>query len=297
MKITVTGSVGNISRRLTEQLVEKGHAVTLISHDPAKVKAIEELKATPAIGSVEDVAFLTNVFRGADAVYTMVPPLFNTNNYRETVRTIGSNLARAIEAAGVQYVVNLSSIGAHVPEGNGPSSSFYFEEKELYQISRLNLLHLRAGMFYTNFYGNKEMVRSLKILGNNFDGTTPIALSHPHDIADTAAEALDTLSFQGKEVRYVVSDEQPGADIARLIGSAVGLPDLPWIQFSDEDLKKGVMQNGFSDHMAALFVELGSSIREGKLFEHYQQNRPRLLGKRKFEEFTKDFARAFEYQQ
>jgi uncharacterized protein YbjT (DUF2867 family) len=293
MKITITGSLGNISRQLTTQLVQKGHQVTLISHDPQKATTIAAMNATPAIGSLEDADFLTKTFEGADAVYTMVPPLFNTTHYRETVRTIGSHFARAIEKTGVQHVVNLSSIGAHVPEGNGPSSSFYFEEKELYQVSGINLLHLRAGMFYTNFYGNMDMIRNMQIMGNNYDADVQIPLSHPHDIADAATEALNKLSFKGKEIRYVVSDERTGGEIAAALGKAVDIPHLPWITFPDEDLKKGIMQNGFSEHMANLFVELGTSIREGRLFSHYGLHKPGAFGKRKLEDFANEFGYAY----
>jgi uncharacterized protein YbjT (DUF2867 family) len=293
MKITITGSLGNISRQLTTQLVQKGHDVTLISHDPQKATTIAAMNATPAIGSLEDAGFLTRAFEGADAVYTMVPPLFNTTNFRESVRTISSHLAKAIERTGVQHVVNLSGIGAHAPEGNGPSSIFYFDEKELYQVPRINLLHLRAGMFYTNFYGNMNMIRNMQIMGNNYDGNIKIPLSHPHDIADAATEALDTLSFKGKEIRYVVSDEKTGSEIAQLLGNAIDMPHLPWITFPDEDLKKGMMQNGFSEHLANLFVELGTSIREKRLFEHYELNKPLIFGKRKLEDFANEFGYAY----
>lgn len=70
MKITITGSLGNISKPLTEELVQKGHAVTVISSKPEKQKDIETLGAKAAIGTIEDVAFLTATFTGADAVYT-----------------------------------------------------------------------------------------------------------------------------------------------------------------------------------------------------------------------------------
>jgi nucleoside-diphosphate-sugar epimerase len=52
MKIIVTGSLGNISKPLTEILVAQGHAVTVVSSDPNKQGAIESLGATPAIGSI-----------------------------------------------------------------------------------------------------------------------------------------------------------------------------------------------------------------------------------------------------
>jgi uncharacterized protein YbjT (DUF2867 family) len=74
MKVVVTGSLGNISKPLTKELVKKGHRVTVISSNPEKQKEIEALGAIAAIGTLEDVDFLVSTFTGADAVYCMVPP-------------------------------------------------------------------------------------------------------------------------------------------------------------------------------------------------------------------------------
>ena len=74
MNIIVTGSLGSISKPLTSELIKKGHSVTVISSKRQKEKEIEEAGAIAAIGSLEDVEFLTATFAGADAVYTMVPP-------------------------------------------------------------------------------------------------------------------------------------------------------------------------------------------------------------------------------
>ena len=65
--------MGNISKPLTVDLVQKGHEVLVVSSDPDKRKDIEALKAKAAIGSIEDVDFLTKTFAGADAVYCMIP--------------------------------------------------------------------------------------------------------------------------------------------------------------------------------------------------------------------------------
>ena len=72
MKIVVTGSLGHISKPLTEELIKKGHSVTIVSHNPEKQKDIEELGASTAIGKIEDVNFLTKTFKDTDAVYCMV---------------------------------------------------------------------------------------------------------------------------------------------------------------------------------------------------------------------------------
>ena len=74
MKIIITGSLGHIGKPLAEELVQKGHTVTVTSSKPEKQKDIEALDATAAIGSLEDARFLVSTFDGANAVFAMVPP-------------------------------------------------------------------------------------------------------------------------------------------------------------------------------------------------------------------------------
>jgi nucleoside-diphosphate-sugar epimerase len=46
MKIILTGSLGHIGKPLAQELVQKGHAVTVISSNPEKQKDIEALYKT-----------------------------------------------------------------------------------------------------------------------------------------------------------------------------------------------------------------------------------------------------------
>ncbi|HXB95564.1 MAG TPA: NAD(P)H-binding protein, partial [Puia sp.] len=105
MKIIVTGSLGHIGRPLTEQLVKKGHEVTVISSKPEKQSAIETLGARAAIGSVEDVEFLTTAFTGADVVYCMLPPggFFDPGfDLMTKVAQLAQNYKQAIAGSGVR---------------------------------------------------------------------------------------------------------------------------------------------------------------------------------------------------
>jgi uncharacterized protein YbjT (DUF2867 family) len=290
MKITVTGSLGNISKRLTEQLVSKGHDVTVISHNEDKAPAIETLGAKPAIGSVQDEAFLKSAFTGADAVYVMIPPNSQAENLKDTMKNLSDKYAKAIEATGVKYVANLSGIGAQSPDGNGPSSAFYFSEGRLNQLEDVNVLHLRPGMFYTNHHGSVGMIQRMGFMGNNFDENTTIMMSHPHDIADAAAQAIDSLSFSGKKVQYVVSDELTGGELAKTLGEAFGKPDLPWVVMTDDQLKQGIVQGGFSQHMADNFAEMGRAIGEGGIWQPYLADKPNNFGSRKFAPFAQELA-------
>lgn len=293
MKITVTGSLGNISKRLTEQLVDKGHEVTVISHSPEKVQAIEALNAKPAIGSLNDIDFLVQTFSGADAIYLMTPPSYDTSDLEGSMGALADLYIEAIEKTGVKYVVNLSGIGAQSPTGNGPSSAFHYIENRLNELEDVNVLHLRPGMFYTNYYGSIGTIQRLKMTGNNFDADKTIVMTHPHDIGDAAAEALDTLSFKGKKIQYIASDELTGTEIAQILGNAFDIPNLPWVVYTDEQLIGGIMQGGFSKHMAEKFAEMGRAIGEGKIWEPYNTDKANIYGKLKFKDFADELAIKF----
>ena len=62
MKIVITGSLGNISLPLAIELILRGHQVTIISSNPDRKSEIESLGAKAAIGSLENVEFLTKTF-------------------------------------------------------------------------------------------------------------------------------------------------------------------------------------------------------------------------------------------
>ncbi|HTI08843.1 MAG TPA: NAD(P)H-binding protein [Puia sp.] len=297
MNIVITGSLGNISRRLTEKLTAKGHLVTVVSQNPERITAIRALNATPAIGSVEDPDFLIRTFNGADAVYTMLPPNFHTPDLREFMRKVGRNYAKAIATAGIRHVVNLSGLGAHLPDGPALAGAYYDVENYLDQVQGLHTLHLRPSMFYTNFYDSAELIKQQHIIGHNFEGTVTIPLTHPHDIADVAAEHLHTLSFTGKNARYVVSDEKNGHQIARILGEAIGKPTLPWITFTNEQLIGGMMQKGLSEDLASSYVAIGVALQEGSILSHYRQTQPEGPKGIPFADFAKEFAAVYKKQE
>ena len=293
MKFVVTGSLGNISKPLTEKLVAAGHSVIVISSKAEKVAPIEALGAKAAVGSVEDVAFLTKTFTGADAVYTMVPPNFGADDWKQYIADIGENYAEAIHGAGVKYVVNLSSMGAHMPKGCGPVSGLFFVEKALNGLDGVNVKHLRPGFFYPNFSANAGMVKHAGIMGGNYGEGATLVIVHPDDIADVAAEELQSLSFKGKSVRYIVSDEKTTHEVATILGSAIGKPELPWVNFKDEDTLAGMLQAGVPEEVAKNYAEMGSAMRSGEMVSDYLKNKPATFGKTKLEAFAPVFAAVY----
>ncbi len=292
MKIIVTGSLGNISKLLTEALVAKGHAVTVISSDPKKQAAIEKTGAAAAIGSLEDAQFLTAIFTGADAVYTMVPPDFTALDQLARYYSIGNSYAQAIRDSGVKRVVNLSSWGAHLEKGTGIIEGSYQVEKIFSTLANVQITQLRPTSVYYNLYHYIDMIKGSEIIGTNFGGTDSIVMVSPLDIADVAAEELTSHS-SGNTVRYIASDERTCNEIAAVLGEAIGKPDLQWLTFSDQQVQESMENYGVPSLIATKLVELNAAIHSGLMRGDYDLHPPKQMGKVKLEDFARDFAFAF----
>lgn len=293
MKIIVTGSLGHISKPLTQELVQKGHSVTVISSHIDRKKEIEDLGATAAIGSLEDVDFLTATFTGADAVYTMVPP----NNYFDPnldlfayYLRLGKNYRQAIEAANVKRVVNLSTIGGHLSKGSGILIGAHHVQLILDELpEEVSITHMRPTSFFYNLYAYLEMIKSIGYIATNYGAEDIIPWVSPIDIASAVAEELTT-PFSGRKIRYVASEELSGNESAAIIGEAIGKPDLKWVLTSDEDALNGLLRIGMNAKIAGGLVEMYGALHSGLLAEDYFKNRPAVMGKVKLKDFAKDFA-------
>lgn len=292
MKIIVTGSLGNIGKNLTTELLKSNHEVIVITSQTDRQNDIENLGAKAAIGSINDTEFLTKTFIGADAVFAMTPPNLGGANVIENTKNAGKAFAKAFETANVKRVVMLSSIGADLPTGTGPIEGLYQIEQIYNQLENVNITFLRAGYFYTNYYNDAPMIKNAGIMGGNLPATAQIPLVHPRDIAAAAAEELQK-SSEGKNIRYIVSDYRKAEEIAKVLGAEIGKPELPWVEFSDAESLKGMMDAGIPQEISQLYTDMGASLKSGAIQGDFIETGAVVTGKTKLEDFAKEFAQAF----
>ncbi len=295
MNIVITGSLGNIGKPLTKELAEKGHSVTVISSNAERQKDIEALGAKAAIGKMQDVDFLSATFQGADIVYLMetwegIGSMFDkTIDFKAGMRQIGSNYKVAIEQAGVKHIVHLSSVGAHSDKGYGSLSTHHAVENILKELPMdVSIKFMRPVGFYTNMFRYMQNIKTQGAIISNHGGDEKEPWVSPLDIASAIAEEME-LPFIGRTIRYIASDEISPNEIAKVLGEAIGNPDLKWQVISDEQLLHGMLETGINPGAAKGTVETQASMRGGLLFEDYYRNEP-TLGTVKFTDFAKEFA-------
>lgn len=298
MKIVLTGSLGNIGKPLTTELVKNGHSVTVITSNPERASAIEALGATALTGSMFDSDFLTQAFTGADIVYLMetmeaAGDMFDKSvDFIARIGEIGKNYKKAVENSGVKKVIHLSSVGAHTDKGTGILLFHYNVEQSLRSLpADVAIKFIRPVGFYINMFSFIHTIASKGAIISNYGGDTKEPWVSPLDIADAIAQEMDK-PFEGRTVRYVASDEVSPNEIAKALGEAIGKPDLEWKVVTDQQLLDSWLKIGFNEQVAYGFIEMQGSQRNGEIYEDYYRHEP-VLGKIKLADFAKEFALAY----
>lgn len=300
MKIVVTGSLGHISKPLTQALVQQGHLVTVISSNQERLAAIEDLGAKAAIGTMEDIDFLAHIFKGADVVYlmeTLAPNAFfdHSIDFVAALSKIGENYRQAIEQSGVKQIVHLSSIGAHMAEGSGILRFHYNVEKSLNQLpDDVSIKFMRPVGFYYNMFAFIPSIKAQGVIIANYGGDEQEPWVSTTDIAAVIAEEIEK-PFNGRSVRYIASDEISPNEIARTLGKAIGRDDVKWLQVSDEQYLNGVIEAGMNPQTAQGLIEMNAARRGSVLYEDYNLNKP-TLSSIKLSDFAKEFAVVYHKQ-
>nr|WP_294929964.1 NAD(P)H-binding protein [uncultured Flavobacterium sp.] len=297
MKIIVTGSLGPISKPLAIQLAAKGHEVTVISSNPDKKKEIDALGAKAAIGSIEDIDFLTETFIGADAAYLMEPTV---NMFDPTIdllshyEKICEKYVQAILNSGLKRIVHLSSIGGHSDTGNGMLAFHYYAEQALKKLPEdVAITTLRPMSFYSNLLAFTPTIKEQNAIITSYHASEPEPWASPIDIAEAAAEELITPSRERK-VRYIISDEVSSDQLVKVLGEAIG-KEIKWIEIPHNALEESYKNFGMSPQAANGFAKLNEAKNSGTLYEDLTKNRDKvILGKVKMEDFANDFAKAYQ---
>jgi uncharacterized protein YbjT (DUF2867 family) len=289
----ITGATGHIGTALVQKLLAAGNIVKAIGRNTEKLNKLKEKGAQILPGDLNDLAFLTKAFTGADAVFAMIPPNQQAENIRADQQKIGKSLIAAIKNSKVKNVVVLSSIGAHLTKGAGIVLGLNDFEQEINKLQGVNVKVLRCGYFMENLYGQLPVIQQMNVIGSAVKPDLKLPIVATKDIADVAAKRLSTLDFSGVSIEYVLGPKDLNFnEIAGIIGKAIGKPELKYVQFPEQDAAKGMMQGGLSKSTADALVEFSRAMNSGEVISTVKRT-PDNSTSTSLEEFAKTFAPAY----
>jgi uncharacterized protein YbjT (DUF2867 family) len=218
--IGITGRVGGGAAGL---LLGMGKQVRAVVRDEARGHVWASKGASVAVADITDGDSLGRAIAGSEAVFVMLPPLFDPSpGFPEAKRQIDS-LSAALRQSEAKRIVALSTIGAHVTRPNLLNSLHMMEES--FSKLPMPVTFLRPGWFMENHAGDVSSAISEGIIHSYLQPVEhAIPMIATKDIGALAGTLL-LESWQGKRiVELEAKTRVSSADIAATLTDILGKP-------------------------------------------------------------------------
>jgi uncharacterized protein YbjT (DUF2867 family) len=290
--ITVMGATGQTGGAIARLLLESGEEVRAVGRSATRLGDLAGAGAETRDGDVSDPAFLAEAFRGADAVYSLLPIDPSVPGYRAQQDRLGEAIVAAVRDARVPHLVALSAVGADVPSGTGFLEGLYAQEQRLRRLDGTSVLILRPGSFFENFHAALDVIRHEGVLADSVAPDVPVPMVAVGDIARVAAAALAARDWPGVEVREVLGPRDLShAEVAFIIGAEIGHPGLDYVQLPDDVMVGVLVEAGLAEDAARLQIELTRAISDGVVVARGEGT---VRTPTRFEDFAKELAAAYQ---
>ena len=230
----VTGATGKVGGQVIRNLRAAGLPARAVLRDKAKAAAWQALGCDTAFASMDDAAALARAFSAAEAVFVLLPPVFDpSEGFAETQVNVAA-LVTALQRARPRRVVALSTIGAQAAQVN-LLTQLQMMERAFAALS-MPIAFLRAAWFIENAAWDIDDARSLGVVSSFLQPLDkPVPMVATADVAETAAQMLQD-SWEGPRVIELegpvrVTPSVLAATLGRLLGREVvarAVPRATW---------------------------------------------------------------------
>lgn len=260
----IIGATGNTGKGITLGLLRAGKEVRIISRDAIKAKELITKGAELFLGNSDDVVLLEKAFKGATAVYAMLPMIMQAEDVSASRLKYVNAITEALKATHVKNVVGLSSVGADLESNSGVVLDLHKMEQSFNQIKHCNVLHLRPSYFMENTLMTIDMIKEMNVMPVVLKGDIPIPAVAVKDISKYAIKRLLALDFTGKSVQYLLGERDVTyPEIASVFGKTIGKPNLQHVQVSYADFKQALLQMEASQSLADSLSEFFEAVNNG----------------------------------
>ncbi len=282
----ITGATGNTGRIVAERLLAEKKPVRVLGRSIARLRNLAIAGADPVACDLSDASALSRAFRGARAVYLMIPPDLGSPDYRRQQDHMSEAMFTALKNTGVKYAVTLSSIGAEQQNGTGSILGLHHLEQMLNDIEDLNVLHLRPGYFMENSLAQTAIIPQMKSAGGPLDADLRLPMVATRDVGRAAATALLKLDFQGPGTRELHGERDLSMrEATMIIGHAIAKPDLEYKQLPDHTVRGALATTGWSPNVIDLVLEMARGFNSAHIAAREKRS-PQTTTPTSFEAFV-----------
>jgi uncharacterized protein YbjT (DUF2867 family) len=271
MMIAVMGAAGNVGSKVTDLLLRQNEEVRVFEHK-RKLEEFRERGAEVVRGDTINFEDLKSLFKDTVAAQVLLPENLADPEFVANRSKMSRAIADALRNTQVSHVVALSTVGADRADAVGPPAGLHEFEERLFELEDANVLILRSAFYMDNLLTNLPLIKSQKINGSAIRGDLRFPMIATQDVAREAAERLMRRDFTGHQIKTLLGPEDVGMrEATGVLGSLLGLPELPYVEFPPDNLKDALMGAGMSEEAASQLVDMQLALNEGHPFDEVQR--------------------------
>jgi uncharacterized protein YbjT (DUF2867 family) len=285
--IAVMGASGPVGSKVAGLLLKEKQDVRVFGRAAERLEPSRRRGAEVVVGDAIEVDDLLALFEDAASALVVLSGDVADPRYVSSRSDMSRAITQALRQQKVSHVVMASSIGAERDRGVGMVAGLHELEGLLSALEAANVLLLRAAWHMENLLASLPMILDQKINGSAIKGDHQFPMIAAIDIAERAARHLLHRDFTGHSIETILGPEDRSMNEATLaLGAAMGMPDLPYIEFPPEGVKAALQGFGMSEEVASLIVELQIAINENRVMDEVQRTSESTTPTR-LEEFLK----------
>ena len=268
----IVGATGQVGSNLVREIKAGGFPVRAVVRKPWKLsdKSIES-----RIADVLDCGQLVAAFEGGTTAFVITPENPASGDILEETSQIVRNYKNAIEVAGIEKVVALSCIGAHI-EGNTGNVLLSRMLEETLDALDIAKVFIRPSYYFSNWLGYRETIEQYGVLPSFFPEDLKINMHSPVDLAKFIAQKMTKAPSIGKEVYELTGPQKYSSlDVAnafsKLLNKEVTVQQIP------PDRWKGtLLEAGFTESAAKNLSDMTQAVIDDKLVPEWPEKTVKL---------------------
>jgi uncharacterized protein YbjT (DUF2867 family) len=262
--IVVTAPTSMIGSQVLDKLLESGEPVRVIVRDPSRLPARLQERVEVVQGSHGDADVVNEAFKGADAVFWLLPPDPHAGPVEAAYVDFARPACEAFKSRGVKRVVGISALGrgtAIAARAGYVTASLAMDD--LIAGTGVDYRALTMPSFMDNILRQAGAIKNQDMFFSPISGERKMPSCATRDIAAAAAKLLLDPSWSGQGHVAVLGPEDlsfndMAAILSEVLGKAVRFQQIPF-----EAYKARFIEFGMSEAMAQGMTDMAFAKDQG----------------------------------
>lgn len=259
----ITDVNSRIGTMVALQLLKSGQKVRGIDTNRESMAYLKSEGMEIASGQISDPVFLKSATQDADTLILIAPARPDTENFVHQFNQVGSSVCKAIKETSIQTVFFLSSMGVEQSSETGLILGLRDIEKQLDTVGIENVVYLHPGYFMEHILSKISFIRGKDSIADSIDAQVPLYMVCTDDVASYLVNMIKKKSYFGRSVVELYGDKLTYREVTKIVGTSIGIPELPYMQLMDTEMRNELINRGFSVNMANAYVEMSHALSRG----------------------------------